>query len=193
MRTHPRAHKHRFALLVPAAALLLASCGSTAGKKPVVTSQTAPSLTLHPPARIGPPRPSGMPVGATQRVVATGTTLVVRVTKVIDPLVGSGAKVASGMKPVGVVISVRNAGPAGYDSSATSDFALLVGGSHAMPVFAPTGACQTYIQDFMNELGVGQARTGCIAYAVPRGKTPTAVRLAPDGGTAGHSASWIVP
>jgi hypothetical protein len=129
-------------------------------------------------------------VGLSQRVAAAGTTLVVTVTKVIDPLRGSGAKVPAGMRPVAVLVSVRNAGPGSYDSSFTSDFSLLFPGGHAMPVFARAGVCMTQVQDFMNELGAGVARTGCIAYLVPTAETPTTVRLAPGGGTAGHAVSW---
>jgi len=177
-----------------AAAFLLSSCGSSAPKPPLVTSQTQPSLTVHPPPGIAPAaRPRGPAVGAKQRVPATGTTLVVAVTKVIDPLRGSGARVPAGMNPIGVLVTVRNAGPGGYDSSYTSDFSLLYPGGQAMPVFAPAGVCMTHVQDFMNALGAGETRTGCISYLVPRGKAPTTVRLAPDGGTAGHSASWAVP
>jgi hypothetical protein len=141
---------------------------------------------------VAPPPPKGTPVGVTQRVAATGTTLVVKVAKVIDPLRGSGAKILAGMVPVGVVIDVHNAGSAGYDSSATSDFALRTAAGRAMAVYAPTGVCQTYIQDFMNQLGAGQSRVGCIAYQIPRGRHPTTVTLAPDGGTAHHSVSWVV-
>jgi hypothetical protein len=126
-------------------------------------------------------------------VAATGTTLVVKVKRVFDPLLGSGAKVPAGKVPVGVLIVVRNAGPGSYDSSYTSDFSLLTTGGPAMPVFAPAGVCQTYVQDFMNELSPGEVRTGCIAYLIPRGTALTRVRLAPDGGTAHHSVSWVVP
>jgi hypothetical protein len=189
-----RGTKRVLALLTLAAGLLLSSCGSSAHKPSATRTSTlssvSPALTRPSPTHTAPAHP---PVGATQRVGATGTTLVVRVAKVIDPLLASGARLAAGMKAVGVVIDVRNAGPGGYDSSATSDFSLLTATGHAMAVYAPKGVCQTYIQDFMNELGPGQARTGCIAYAVPAGKAPTLVRLAPDGGTAHQSASWVVP
>jgi len=188
----PRGNNRVLALLVLAAAIALSSCGSSASRPSGAATQTRPSLTTHPPSQIAPARPAGQPVGATQRAPAAGTTLVVAVTKVIDPLVGSGAKVPAGMKAVGVLIKVHDAGPGGYDSSATSDFALLVGTTHSPPVYVPSGVCQTYVQDFMNELGVGQSRTGCIAYLVPRGKFPSTVRLAPDGGTAHHSVSWVV-
>jgi hypothetical protein len=125
-------------------------------------------------------------------VGAGATTLVVDVTKVIDPLRGSGARVPAGMNPIGVLVSVRNAGPSPYDSSYTSDFSLLYPGGHALPVFAPAGVCKTLVQDFMNELAASVTRTGCIAYLIPAGNTPSTVRLAPDGGTAGDHVSWTV-
>lgn len=178
-------------LLVAVAGLLPASCGSTASKTPTAraTRHTQPVATGGPRKHAGVP---GTPLGTTERVRAAGTTLVVRVTKVIDPLRGSGAKVPAGTEPVGVLVSARNAGPGGYDSSATSDFALLTAAGPASPAYVPAGICQTYIQDFMNEVGPGQARNGCIAFAVPLGQAPTAVRFSPDGGTAHSSVSWAV-
>ncbi|MEA2196874.1 MAG: hypothetical protein QOJ25_925 [Solirubrobacteraceae bacterium] len=131
-------------------------------------------------------------LGAAVPVALSGTTLVVAVRKVINPLVGSGARVPSGMVPVGVLVSARNAGPQSYDSSATSDFELLTPKGPAMAVFAPAGVCQTTVQDFMNQLGARVSRTGCIAYLVPHGQAPTAVRFAPDGGREGHAVSWAV-
>jgi hypothetical protein len=189
-RGTPRA----LAQLILAAGLVLSACGSsnTVTATDGVTTATRPSTLATTAPPITPPKPPGRPVGATQRVPATDTALVVKVTKVIDPLLGSGAKVPPGMVAVGVAITVHNAGPGAYDSSATSDFSLHTRAGRAMPVFAPRGVCQTYVQDFMNELGAGQSRVGCISYAIPRGDPPTLVMLAPDGGTAHSSVSWVV-
>jgi hypothetical protein len=189
-----RGNKRALAQVILAGGLVLCACGSSntvtatdgiaPGTRPSTLATTAPAIS---PA----PKP-GTPVGVTQRVPATGTALVVKVAKVIDPLLGSGAKVPAGMVPVGVLIDVRNAGPSGYDSSYTSDFSLRTAAGRATPVYVPRGACQTYVQDFMNALGVGESRTGCVAYLVPRGKPPTTVTLAPDGGNAHSSVSWVV-
>ncbi|MDQ6778874.1 MAG: hypothetical protein M3071_22225 [Actinomycetota bacterium] len=157
-----------------------------------MSTLTSSSPALATTRRPHPARPPGVSVGIPRRVPANGTALVVTVTKVIDPLRGSGARLPAGMVPVGVLVAVRNAGPGSYDSSYTSDFSLLYPGGHATPVLARSGVCMTLVQDFMNALGAGETRTGCIAYLVPRGKAPTVVRLAPDGGTAGHSVAWAV-
>jgi len=174
------------ALLLLVAGMMPASCGGTARKASTprpphhATAAGTARSTAH----------SGRPVGVTQRAPAPGTTLAITVTRVIDPLLHSGAKIPARDKAVGVVVSARNAGPGGYDSSATSDFALLSAAGRAMPVYVPTGVCQTYIQDFMNELGAGQARTGCIGFAVPVRDAPTTVRFSPEGGTTGVVRSW---
>jgi hypothetical protein len=181
--------KRVVALPLIVAALLLSSCGSSAPKTTPATTLTRQVTSL---THAGPRPTPGIPVGVSQRVAATGTTLVVRPTEVIDPLVASGAKVPPGMVPVGVVIDVRNAGPGGYDSSYTSDFSLRTAVGRATPVFVPRGVCQTYVQDFMNALGVGESRTGCISYLIPRGKPPVSVTLAPDGGEAHSSVTWVV-
>ena len=182
-------------LFVAAWLIILSSCGTSirrtsttrahdhAGRPP--TGPTTPRAGRHGTS-------AGTPVGHAQRVPARGTTLVITVTRVIDPLRGSGAKVPPGMEAVGVLVAARNAGPAGYDSSATSDFSLLTAAGPASPVFVPSGTCQTYLQDFMNEIAPGQGRTGCVAFAIPRGEEPRMVRFSPDGGTAGVVRSWAM-
>lgn len=178
----------RLRRLAPALlAVPLASCGSGGPSIPTIPRGHVPGLTHHTEL------PAGHAPGATVRVSLPALTLFVTVQKVIDPLADSGAKPPAGTTAVGVRISVRNAGPATYDSSATSDFALLTPRGPAMPVFAPSGSCQTYVQDFMNELGPGDARTGCISYAVPRARPPTSVRFAPYGGHEGRAVSWQIP
>lgn len=175
----------RLALALLAAPL--ASCGSGGTPVPTIPKGHVPGLTRR--TRLPPDHAPG----ATVRVPLPALTLFVTVKKVIDPLTNSGAKTPAGTTPVGVLITVRNAGPSTYDSSATSDFALLTPRGPAMPVFAPSGSCQTYVQDFMNELGPGDARTGCISYAVRRGQAPTSVHFAAYGGHEGRAVSWQIP
>jgi hypothetical protein len=167
--------------------LALTSCGSAAPAIPTVPApghvSTLARHTVLPRLRS---------LGTAVPVALTGTTLVVAVKKVIDPLTDSGARVPAGMVAVGVLISARDVGPENYDSSATSDFELRTPAGPATPVFAPSGVCQTTVQDFMNELGAGMSRTGCIAYAIPHGQAPTTVRFSAYGGHQGHAVSWAV-
>jgi hypothetical protein len=185
------------AVLLAVGTVALSACGtiSTTPTTPTA-SATAPSTRPPPPRTPAhPPRPrrrSGPRVGATQHVPAPGTTLIVTVTSLIDPLRGSGAKVPHGTRAVGVLVSVRNGGQGGYDSSATGDFSLLSAAGPAAPVFVPEGPCQTPLQDFMNAISAGELRTGCVAFAVPSGQAPSTVRFSPDGGATGHRLSWVV-
>lgn len=186
-----------FALPLVVGGLALSACGSSSGTS---TSRTTTGSGNHLPGttgRLQPVPPGSAPpspphIGSAQRVPAPGTTLIVTVTSVIDPLRGSGASIPQGTKPVGVTVKVRNAGPGSYDSSGTGDFSLLSGSGQASPVYVPSGQCQTPLQDFMNELSAGVVRTGCVAFAVPTGQAPTTVRFAPNGGANGHSRSWAV-
>jgi hypothetical protein len=114
----------------------------------------------------------------------------VTIRAVIDPLRDSGAQVPPGTKPVGVLVSVRNAGPGGYDSSATGDFTLDSAAGQAAPLFVPAGECKTPLQDFMNAIGAGELRTGCVAFTIPSGQRPTTVGFAPDGGSTGRRRLW---
>ena len=136
-------------------------------------------------------QPHALPhVGATRRVLAPGTTLIVTIRSVIYPLRDSGTQNVPGMKPVAIMVAVRNAGPGGYDSSATGDFSLDSAAGPAAPLFVPTGACKTSLQDFMNAVGAGELRTGCVAFSIPSGQRPTTVGFAPDGGSGGRRRLW---
>ncbi len=118
--------------------------------------------------------------------------MLVTITSLLDPLRGSGATVSPGMKAVGVLASVRDAGPAGYDGSATSDFSLRSTAGLASPVFVRAGPCKTQVQDFMNAIGADELRTGCVAFSIPTSHPPISVRFTPDGNTH-DSRSWLVP
>lgn len=176
-------------VLLAISGLWVTACGSAQ----TTSTQRRPSPIVSVRPRI-PARPQvNLPtVGRAQRVAAPGTTLVVTVSSVIDPLRSPGAAVPPGTKPVGVLVSVRNTGSGTYDSSATGDFALLSGSVPASPVYVPGGQCQTPLQDFMNEIAPGTLRTGCVAFAVSSSQAPTMVRFAPEGRTA-QARYWAVP
>lgn len=150
-------------------------------RRPVVPRHRTP----HRPAAVS--RAPGM--GAAQAVHASDTTLVVTLSRVIDPLSGSGAALLAGTRAVGVSVRIQNRGPGIYDSSATGDISLAPSAGTAMPVFAPHGVCQTPLRDFDNYISPGEVREGCVVFAVPSAAKVLAVRFSPHGQTAGR-ASW---
>jgi hypothetical protein len=124
--------------------------------------------------------------------VHAGTgTLSVTVTKVIDPLLGSGAAIPAGSRAVGVLVRIVNHGPAVYDSSATGDISLATSSGGAAPAFVPQGVCQTPLRDFDNEISAGEARAGCVAFALASQARVVAVRFSPHGNAAGRVV-WMV-
>lgn len=166
--------------------------GAAGGARPATTPSTttgAAAPTQPTTARRRPP-PSLPAVGTAERVAAPGTSLIVTIRVVIDPLRDSGAQIPSGMKAVGVLVSARNVGPGGYDSSATGDFTLDSAAGQAAPLFVPAGQCKTSLEDFMNAIGAGQLRTGCVAFTIPAAQRPTTVGFAPDGGSTGRRRLW---
>jgi hypothetical protein len=123
---------------------------------------------------------------------AGATTLVVTVRQVTFPLRGSGALVGPGDRAAGVDVSVRNAGHGVYDSSSESDVGLRdSSGELAEPSFAAQGRCATSEIDFLKEVQPGETRSGCVAFDVPRGARPAAVRFAPEGRSA-LGRTWLV-
>jgi hypothetical protein len=185
-------------LVLVVAGMASSACGAT--------QTTTVTQTISPPAasatRTGPvatkphtrpphaPPPSLPRLGATQHVSARGTTLMVTIRAVIDPLRGSGVDLIAGTKPVAILVAVRNVGPGGYDSSSTGDFSLASAAGQASPAFVPKGICRTPPRDFMNAIAAGEARTGCVAFSIPDGQRPTTVGFAPEGGSSGRRRLW---
>ncbi len=144
--------------------------------------------TTHRPAA----QPAGAPVGASRSVNAHGTKLVVTVSKVTDPLHGSGATLLPATRVVAVFVRIANRGPGGYDSSSTGDISIIPSSGVASPAFAPRGACKTPDQDFDNAIGPGESRSGCVVFTLNTGARLVGERFAADGGGAG-SVTWRGP
>jgi hypothetical protein len=113
----------------------------------------------------------------------------VTVTRVIDPLTGSGVALQPGTQAVGVLVRIKNRGPGIYDSSATGDVSIVPTSGNGTPVFAAHGACQTPLRDFDNYITAGEVRHGCVAFSIPAAAKPVAVRFSPHGHAAGR-ATW---
>lgn len=198
---HVRAGKQLLALGLVLGGLGPSACGGAhtttttrSGSTPTPsasTTRTSPAVTKPAAPAHRTPRAPALPhLGTSRRVPAPGTTLVVTVRSLIDPLRNSGAQVLAGMKPVAILVAVKNAGPGGYDSSSTGDFSLNTAAGKAPPLFVPSGVCQTPLRDFMNAIAAGQLRTGCIAFSIPSDRRPTTVGFAPDGGSSGRGRLW---
>jgi hypothetical protein len=156
--------------------ILLASCGGSSSPSGQSTATQASE-----------PR-----VGASLRLHTNETTLVVTVRRVIYPLRNSGVVLAPGDRAAGVLVALRNVGHHVYDSSSESDVALRSSsGGLAEPSFAARGECATSEIDFLKLVGPGESRSGCVAFDVPGGTRPVAVRFSPEGrGPLGRT--WLV-
>jgi hypothetical protein len=157
-------------------ALLAGACGGSGG--------TPATRTVTHAVHRRPAAPAGLRLGQAHEVTAGGSFLSVTVTKVIDPLRDSGAALLSGMRAVGVKVKILNHGPDTYDSSATGDVSLVVSSGVAVPTFAPSGACQTPLRDFDNDISPGQTASGCVTFSAPNGARVLEVRFAPHASKA---------
>jgi len=167
------------AALALAISLLLAACGGSSSS----SSPTGGTGT----------QASQPKVGSPQRLRTPGTTLVVTVRQVIFPLRNSGALLPAGDRAAGVLVAVHNTGKGVYDSSSESDVKLGTSlGADAEPSFAARGPCQTTEIDFLKLVNPGESRSGCVAFDVPAGAKPAAVRFAPEGREA-LQRTWVVP
>jgi len=171
-------------------AVALSACGSSA--KVATSTTTFPPLKTPIPAPPHHRQPPAAPrVGRTQRVHATGTTLSVTISRVIDPLLGSGASLLPGTRAIGVEALVADIGPGGYDSSSTGDFSVVASAGAARPVFAPGGLCATPLRDWDNEISPGETRSGCIAYSLPKAAQAVEIRFSPHAHEQGR-VTWAV-
>jgi hypothetical protein len=168
-------------------ALLAGACGGSGG---AAATRTATHAVHGRPAASA---AAGLRLGQAYEVTAGGSFLSVTVTKVIDPLRDSGAALLSGMRAVGVRIKVLNHGPDTYDSSATGDVSLVLSSGVAVATFAPSGACQTPLRDFDNNISPGQTASGCVTFSAPNGAKVLQVRFAPHANKAAAARySWSV-
>lgn len=115
--------------------------------------------------------------------------LSVTIQSVLDPLRNTHAAIPPGSRAVGVTAEIVNDGPGDYDSSSTGDFSLVPSSGVAMPVFAPSGQCQTPLRDWDNEISPGETRNGCVVFAVPGSAKVLAIRFSPDAKPVGR-VSW---
>jgi hypothetical protein len=184
----------RLALIAAAIVLagpVLGACGSASGGRTTGAGQS--TATGGPPGVTPSPRqPFRPPVGAALRVRARGTTLVVTVTAVLDPLRRAGVALLPGTRAVGVLVRIRNRGPGGYDSSSTGDVSIVPASGAAAAAFASRGRCMTQDRDFDNAIPAGEIRVGCVVFSLDAGARLAAVRFAANGGGAG-AATWQPP
>lgn len=175
------------------AALALAAASACGGRS---SSPTAARFSQRSTSTVG-PAPSGRPprnpappaIGVAQRVRTSGTTLSVRINRLLDPLGGSGASLVAGTRAIGLLVRIANYGPGIYDSSATGDVSVVPSTGTVTPVFAARGICQTPLRDFDNYISPGEVRSGCVALAVDSAARILAVRFSPHGQASGR-VSW---
>lgn len=128
-------------------------------------------------------------MGATQRVHAGGSILAVTVTHVLDPLSASGASLLPGTRAVGVQVTIAGVAGATYDSTASGDWGLITTAGAASPLFIRQGVCQTPLVDFESLIGMGETRSGCVGFSVPRHAQVLTVRFSPHSRAPG-SVIW---
>jgi hypothetical protein len=125
-----------------------------------------------------------------QTARAGGALLQVAVTRLIDPLTGSGAAVLPGHRAVAAMVTIRNIRGATYDSTASGDWSIASAAGPGAPLFVGQGTCQTPLTDFESLIGAGEQRSGCVAFSVPARAQIVAVRFSPHSRAAGR-VSWV--
>jgi hypothetical protein len=181
-----------------AVTLCVAGCGGTGhslttttatSASPTSSTTTAATTSAPPRRRRRPPRPLGAPVGAAQHVDAGTSQLLVTVSKVLDPLTGTGSSLLPGHRATGVQVTIHVLSGATYDSTASGDWSIRSTAGLASPLFVKQGVCETPLADFESLIGVGESRDGCVAFSVPRHARILSVRFSPHSRAKG-SVAW---
>jgi hypothetical protein len=128
-------------------------------------------------------------VGAALTVHAGTSTLRVTVSRVLDPLIGTGSKLLPGHRATGVQVSISAVAGETYDSTASGDWSILTTAGLASPLFVKQGVCETQLADFESLIGVGDTRDGCVAFSVPRHARILSVRFSPHSRARG-TVAW---
>jgi hypothetical protein len=128
-------------------------------------------------------------VGAALTVDAGTSTLRVTVSRVLDPLTGTGSKLLPGHRATGVQVSINAMAGSTYDSTASGDWSILTTAGLASPLFVKQGVCETQLADFESLIGVGETRDGCVAFSVPRRARILSVRFSPHSRAPG-TVAW---
>ncbi len=128
-------------------------------------------------------------MGTAQRVHAGTSTLLVTVSKVLDPLTGTGSALLPGHRATGVQVTIRGVGGETYDSTASGDWSILTTQGLASPLFVKQGVCETPLVDFESLIGVGESRDGCVAFSVPKHARILSVRFSPHSRARG-TVAW---
>ena len=128
-------------------------------------------------------------MGAALTVHAGSSTLRVTVTRVLDPLTGTGSSILPGQRATGVQVAIEGVAGATYDSTASGDWSILSTAGLASPLFIKQGVCATPLADFESLIGVGETRDGCVAFSVPRHARILSVRFSPHSRARG-TVAW---
>ncbi len=166
-----------------------ATAGTAGRSSTQASSSTAHTSTRRAPAGDRRPRPPGAPVGAALRVHAGTSALLVTVSEVLDPLPDAGSALLAGQRAAGVRVMIRDEKGSTYDSTASGDWSLVTTAGRASPLFVRHGVCQTPLTDFESLIGVGESRSGCVAFSVPRRARILSVRFSPHSRARG-SVAW---
>jgi hypothetical protein len=108
---------------------------------------------------------------------------------VLDPLRATGSALLPGTRAAGVQVAIHNAGGSTYDSTASGDWSLMTTAGLASPLFVRHGVCETPLADFESLIGVGETRSGCVAFSVPRRARILSVRFSPHSRARG-TVAW---
>lgn len=127
-------------------------------------------------------------MGTAQHVNAGTSTLLVTVSRVLDPLTGTGSSLLPGHRATGVQVTLRVVDGATYDSTASGDWSILSTAGRASPLFVKQGVCATPLADFESLIGVGESRDGCVAFSLPRRARILSVRFSPHSRAKGRVA-----
>ncbi|MGH3958498.1 DUF4352 domain-containing protein [Mycobacterium sp.] len=178
-------------------AVVLAACSgnNTGANQPPSTSAQGSSSAQSSSPTTQPVTHVGGTLDLTgEQGVAMGVTL----TQIINPANGAvGPPRDNNGNPngsyVAVMVTIKNTGNSALEDDANND-AALVGSNNQ--TYTPALGAVTECTNFDNgvyRLQPGESSTGCIAFVMPSGVSPSKFKYAPASGFANDFGEWLIP
>lgn len=124
---------------------------------------------------------------------ADGSKIMVRLTRIIDPVpAGEFDQPAAGNRFIGVRVRLTNQGSTTYDDSPSNGAALIVSGDEqADQALVAEGPCGGEFSSAA-KISPGTSQAGCIPFEAPRGKRPIRFQFALDSGFGPSTGEWTL-
>lgn len=170
------------------------SCTTKTKSTPDAPSGAGSSSTQRAkPAEPAEPAAAGLGDAITLEGQEEGTKVMVRLTRIIDPVpAGDFDRPDAGNRFIGVRVRLTNTGTTTYDDSPSNGAALIMSGDEqAESTLMSGGQCSSEFASSA-KISPGTSQAGCLAFEAPLAKKPIRFQFALDSGFGPSNGEWTI-